>query len=261
MQLHRALSLAVSVAFVTTAGMGCGRVVVEGSGVQADTTGTGSAGTGSAGGIDTGGSGGIGTGGTGGMGTGGAGGIGTGGTGGVGTGGAGGIGTGGAGGGVVSCSNDDAYEDNDTAVTAAAVMQATQIMGWFQTSAWLDDLFLCNGDHDWYAIETAFGQAETHWHLRVLAAGAGHCGDPVWCGDYVPPPGPANTIYVEVYNATTMTLLDSGTDPSGLVWLDGNGPNAAQNLLIHIYGPAQAVYPYKLHFWAVDYDGEDECEC
>ncbi|WP_437587732.1 hypothetical protein [Sorangium sp. So ce1000] len=184
------------------------------------------------------------------------------------TGGSGGSGVGGAGvGGAVTGSGgasvcaDDAYEAND-ASTSAAPLAYDHTDDSLGPSAWFSkiDLFLCQGNEDWYLIDTAsLGIAEVNWSLRVLASGAGVCG--AVCEQYTPPAGPENTLFVEVYSAATMELLGAEESDHGRVWLDGGGADSADDLLLRIYGPPEASYPYDMSFIAKSYEGEDECEC
>ncbi|WP_437290542.1 hypothetical protein [Sorangium sp. So ce406] len=214
-------------------------------------SGSSGSGTGGAGGGDTG------------SGTGGAGGVDTG----SGTGGAGGgsgdtgSGTGGAGGGSGGASNceDDVYEWNDVPTSAAPLAYTAGGSG--SLDAWFSrmDFMLCQGDEDWYLLDTSLGYEEFYWRLRVLAAGAELCG--ASCEQYTPPSRPDNTVIVEVYSAATMDLIGAGQSDHGRVWLDGGGLDSANDLLLRIYGPPEATYPYDITFIAKSYDGEDECEC
>ncbi|WP_437294771.1 hypothetical protein [Sorangium sp. So ce426] len=182
---------------------------------------------------------------------------------GVGGAGAGGAGAGGAatGGGGASVCADDAYEAND-ASTSAAPLAYDHTDDSLGPSAWFSkiDFVLCQGDEDWYLLDTtSLGIEEVNWSLRVLASGAGLCGS--GCEQYTPPPGPENTLIVEVYSAATMELLGAEESDHGRVWLDGGGAGSANDLLLRVYGPPEANYPYDMSFVAKSYEGEDECEC
>ncbi|WP_437974397.1 hypothetical protein WMF11_38810 [Sorangium sp. So ce295] len=184
----------------------------------------------------------------------------TSGGGGSGTGGAGVGGAATGGGGEPVCA-DDAYEANDASASAAplAYDHTDDSLG---PSAWFSkiDFVLCQGDEDWYLLDTtSLGIEEVNWSLRVLASGAGLCGS--GCEQYTPPPGPENTLIVEVYSAATMELLGAEESDHGRVWLDGGGADSANDLLLRVYGPPEASYPYDMSFVAKSYEGEDECEC
>ncbi|WP_438019826.1 hypothetical protein WMF18_12490 [Sorangium sp. So ce315] len=127
--------------------------------------------------------------------------------------------------------------------------------------AWFSriDFVLCQGNEDWYLLDTSLGYEEFYWRLRVLAAGAELCG--AGCEQYTPPSRPENTVFVEVYSAATMDLIGAGQSDHGRVWLDGDGMDSANDLLLRIYGPPEATYPYDITFIAKSYEGEDECEC
>ncbi|WP_437934623.1 hypothetical protein [Sorangium sp. So ce341] len=156
-------------------------------------------------------------------------------------------------GGSPACVND-AYEEND-APASAAPLAYREGGTWFSRI----DFVLCSGDEDWYLLDTTIGLEEVDWSLRVLAAGAELCG--AACEEYTPPPGPENTVIVEVYSAATMELIESGQSDHGRVWLDGGGPDAANDLLLRVYGPPEAAYPYDITFAAGSDVGGDECEC
>jgi hypothetical protein len=192
-------------------------------------------------------------------GSGGSGGSG-GGSGGSGIGGAG-VGGAATGGGGPSVCADDAYEAND-ASTSAAPLAYDHTDDSLGPSAWFSkiDFVLCQGDEDWYLLDTtSLGIEEVNWSLRVLASGAELCGG--GCEQYTPPSGPENTLIVEVYSAATMELLGAEESDHGRVWLDGGGAGSANDLLLRIYGPPEASYPYDMSFVAKSYEGEDECEC
>ncbi|WP_437525337.1 hypothetical protein WME79_38080 [Sorangium sp. So ce726] len=214
------------------------------------------------GGSDASGSGGTGVSGSAISGSGGSGGSGgaISGSGGSGMGGAGGGGAATGSGGASVCA-DDAYEAND-ASTSAAPLAYDHTDDSLGSSAWFSkiDLVLCQGNEDWYLLDTtSLGIEEVNWSLRVLASGAGLCG--AGCEQYTPPPGPENTLIVEVYSAATMELLGAEESDHGRVWLDGGGADSANDLLLRIYGPPEASYPYDMSFVAKSYEGEDECEC
>ncbi|WP_437794280.1 hypothetical protein [Sorangium sp. So ce693] len=216
------------------------------------------------GGSDASGSGGTGISGSAISGSGGSGsGSGGSGSGGSGSGGTGGSGVGGAatGSGGASVCADDAYEAND-ASTSAAPLAYDHTDDSLGPSAWFSKLglVLCQGNEDWYLLDTtSLGIEEVNWSLRVLASGAGLCGE--GCEQYTPPPGPENTLIVEVYSAATMELLGAEESDHGRVWLDGGGADSANDLLLRVYGPPEANYPYDMSFVAKSYEGEDECEC
>ncbi|KYG02390.1 hypothetical protein BE21_05285 [Sorangium cellulosum] len=188
----------------------------------------------------------------------GSGGGGGGGGGGSGPGGGGGGGSATGGGGAPACA-DDAHEENDAAASAAPLAYTGGGSG--SPDAWFSHVgfVLCSGDEDWYLIDTSLGYEEFYWKLRVLAAGSELCG--AGCEQYTPPPGPENTVIVEVYSAATMELIGSEQSDHGRVWLDGEGLDSANDLLLRIYGPPEATYPYDITFIAKSYEGEDECEC
>ncbi|HTN86896.1 MAG TPA: hypothetical protein VL242_24530 [Sorangium sp.] len=172
-------------------------------------------------------------------------------------------GTGGGGaetgtGGASNCA-DDAYEANDVPTSAAPLAYTNGGEG--SSDAWFSriDFVLCQGNEDWYVIDTSLGFEEFYWNLRVLAAGAELCG--AGCEQYTPPARPENTVIVEVYSAATMDLIGAGQSDHGRVWLDGEGLDSANDLLLRIYGPPEATYPYDITFLAKSYQGEDECEC
>ncbi|WP_437996044.1 hypothetical protein WMF26_33320 [Sorangium sp. So ce185] len=215
-------------------------------------TGSGSSGVG-----DSGSGSGVGDGG-GSSGVGDGGGGSSGGGGGSGPGGVGGGGSASGGGGAPACA-DDAHEENDAAASAAPLAYTAGGSG--SPDAWFSHVgfVLCSGDEDWYLIDTSLGYEELYWKLRVLAAGAELCG--AGCEQYTPPPGPENTVIVEVYSAATMELIGSEQSEHGRVWLDGEGLDSANDLLLRIYGPPEAAYPYDITFIAKSYEGEDECEC
>ncbi|WP_437647452.1 hypothetical protein [Sorangium sp. So ce362] len=161
-------------------------------------------------------------------------------------------------GGAAACA-DDAYEGNDGALSAAPLAYTAGGSG--SPDAWFSriDFVLCQGDEDWYLLDTSLGFEEVYWKLRVLAAGAELCG--ASCEQYTPPSRPENTLFVEVYSAATMNLIGSEQSDHGRVWLDGEGLDSADDLLLRIYGPPEASYPYDITFIAKSYEGEDECEC
>ncbi|WP_434047117.1 MULTISPECIES: hypothetical protein [Sorangium] len=154
---------------------------------------------------------------------------------------------------------DDAYEGNDEPTSAAPLAYTAGGAGSFD--AWFSriDFVLCQGNEDWYLLDTSLGYEEFYWRLRVLAAGAELCG--AACEQYTPPSRPENTVFVEVYSAATMDLVGAGQSDNGRVWLDGDGLDSANDLLLRIYGPPEATYPYDITFIAKSYEGEDECEC
>ncbi|WP_437485399.1 hypothetical protein WME75_00770 [Sorangium sp. So ce1014] len=161
-------------------------------------------------------------------------------------------------GGASACA-DDAYEGNDGALSAAPLAYTAGGSG--SPDAWFSriDFVLCQGDEDWYLLDTSLGFEEVYWKLRVLAAGAELCG--AACEQYTPPSRPENTVFVEVYSAATMNLIGSEQSEYGRVWLDGEGLDSADDLLLRIYGPPEASYRYDITFIAKSYEGEDECEC
>ena len=161
-------------------------------------------------------------------------------------------------GGASNCA-DDAYEANDVPTSAAPLAYTNGGEG--SSDAWFSriDFVLCQGNEDWYVIDTSLGFEEFYWNLRVLAAGAELCG--AGCEQYTPPARPENTVIVEVYSAATMDLIGAGQSDHGRVWLDGEGLDSANDLLLRIYGPPEATYPYDITFLAKSYQGEDECEC
>ncbi|XYH94997.1 hypothetical protein ACMHYB_45405 [Sorangium sp. So ce1128] len=185
---------------------------------------------------------------------------GSGGSGGSGIGAAG-VGGAATGSGGASVCADDAYEAND-ASTSAAPLAYDHTDDSLGPSAWFSkiDFVLCQGNEDWYLLDTtSLGIEEVNWSLRVLASGAELCG--AGCEQYTPPSGPGNTLIVEVYSAATMELLGAEESDHGRVWLDGGGTDSANDLLLRIYGPPEANYPYDMSFVAKSYEGEDECEC
>jgi hypothetical protein len=233
-------------------GAGCAK---DRSGNDAETTTPSASGTG--GGTSAGGGGAPATGAGGSGGAGAGGGAATSGAGGAG--GAATSGAGGAGGGSV-CSTDDANEENDSAGAATVLMPAGDTTpGQLYLSVWRDNLFLCAGDEDWFAIQTAYGDSTVLFSIRLVAAGAGVCG--AGCDEYVPPAGPENTVTAEVYNASTMALVASQTSAEGRVWIDAFGPEFAENVLVRIYGPPVATYGYQFYSMVRSGYYEDECEC
>ncbi|XXX73215.1 hypothetical protein WMF30_36760 [Sorangium sp. So ce134] len=154
---------------------------------------------------------------------------------------------------------DDAYEENDASTSAAPLAYTAGGDG--SLDAWFSriDFVLCQGDEDWYLLDTSLGYEEFYWKLRVLAAGAELCG--AGCEQYTPPSRPENTVIVEIYSAATMDLIGAGQSDHGRVWLDGEGLDSANDLLLRVYGPPEATYPYDITFIAKSYEGEDECEC
>ncbi|WP_179955502.1 hypothetical protein [Chondromyces crocatus] len=190
-----------------------------------------------------------------------------------GTGGAGG-GAGGAGGGAggATACVDDEYEDNDVAMTATQVPMELPVEGdpdWYGEDLWYVwneiSAYKCSGDDDWYFIKTSFDTPaddppETrYWSLVLRVAGAGSCG--ASCEDYVPPAGPEHTVTVDVFNATTMAPLTTRTSDEGLIRLWGYGADFANDVLIRVSGPPEAVYPYDFTTTARSDAFEDECEC
>jgi hypothetical protein len=190
-------------------------------------------------------------------------------------------------GGAHSCDQLDPYEKNDKANRSTALAY-TSTYSWedtvwdhetgdvvevtqFYATIYGTQANLCHKDEDWYHVTTSglgseYGTNNVYFHLRAMAAGASWCsatGDPELdeeIGLYDPPAGPENTLTVEVYNATTLDLLGSGTSTVGRVWLDLGGPNLGQDVLLRFLGPKQANYGYVFHAWAQSFDGEDECE-
>jgi hypothetical protein len=216
-------------------------------------------GSGGAGGGATTGSGGAGGGAT--TGSGGAGGAGgdgcetTGATTGSGAGGAGGSGGAGGAGGSWSCI-DDYDESNDVPADATPVY--LQNPGdWYGFT----DAAKCSGNDDWYLIETSQSDsvpANRTVRVRLHAAGANICGK--LCG-FVPPPGPQYTVTVEIFDAKTMAPLASKTSNIGVVRMDGTGPQFANDVLIRVSGPPQAVYAYQVTWVVNNGEAGDECEC
>ena len=47
----------------------------------------------------------------------------------------------------------------------------------------------------------------------------------------------------------------------GTIYFGGSGAAYSNDLLIHVFGPAEATYDYDLYIQIRGYDGEDECEC
>lgn len=158
---------------------------------------------------------------------------------------------------------EDSVWDHET----GDIVEVTQ----FYASIYGAQASLCRKDEDWYRVTTSglgseYGTNNVYFHVRAMAAGASWCsptGDPEvdeGADLYDPPAGPGSTLTVEVYNATTLDLLGSGTSAVGRVWLNLGGPNLGQDVLLRFRGPKQATYGYIFHAWAQSFDGEDECE-
>ncbi|AKT43656.1 hypothetical protein [Chondromyces crocatus] len=174
-------------------------------------------------------------------------------------------GAGGDGGGAMACA-DDEYEDNDVAMTATQVPvppppdDEEYWIVYGQLSA-----YKCSGDDDWYFIKTSFSNMINdppeyrYWTLVLRAAGAGSCG--ASCEDYVPPAGPEHTVTVEAFDATTMAPLAMRTSTEGLIRMAGYGEEFANDVLIRVSGPPEAVYPYTFLTTVRSDAFEDECEC
>ncbi|NVB41376.1 hypothetical protein G6O69_38120 [Pseudenhygromyxa sp. WMMC2535] len=155
----------------------------------------------------------------------------------------------------------DIHEDNDTLETAA-------VPSWNANQTWSIrahfDATLCGGDDDWYYFDLDVNQLEGDgesflFKFDVIVDGSSWCG--AGCGESTLPAAPENTIGVNIYSAADMTLLHEKVSSKGRLDLEGVGPIYGQDIVVQIYGLAEADFEYQLNF-EVRFDLiEDECEC
>lgn len=172
---------------------------------------------------------------------------------------------------LAACTPDvDALEPNDTPATALLLEPS----GIYDNPAWVAgswelDACLGQANQDWYRIESSQIPFETDenfrgtatMHLDLEIDGASVCRWNDGC-DVAPVPAiPENTVRVDVYRASTMELVVSETDAAGVIELHTSDEAFADDLLIRVFGPAEALYRYRLHVSIDVLGSEDECEC
>jgi hypothetical protein len=162
----------------------------------------------------------------------------------------------------------DSDEDNDLPSTAKVVMWSNPNGPFVSLNPYPG--YLCAGDADYYLLDTmSLGIMDPVLSLYGRAKGShldgcncDGCGEGVCAPRTYPPPGPQSTLTIEVYNATTLELLAVQTSELGEVEIGAYGTKLNQNLLIKVYGPAAAQYPYTFGLSFYENWGEEgECEC
>ena len=161
----------------------------------------------------------------------------------------------------VAC--EGALEPDDTAATATVVsledmyINAAGTEGYF--NEWLSSS-LCSGDIDWYRVNaSAFPFSPRDVRIRLLARDTGWCG--ASCQDVVLLPGPENTVFIELFDSNGDFLFEGDVSEIGDAGLYVGAPVGEGDFYLRIYGPAEAVYSYRLYIEISNVDGGDECEC
>jgi hypothetical protein len=163
----------------------------------------------------------------------------------------------------------DSLEPNDTAAAAPIVQPGpiyvsppSILAGWSMIAC------LSGDNEDWYKIASSQidwegdgGGEGIHMQIRFFARNTGYCEGVAICSGEQLPDAPETTVSVELYNAATMQLLSSGTSAFGVVRVNGGGRIFAQDFLVRVHGPPEALYDYGLSITLTTIDGEDECEC
>src|SRR5689334_11718767 len=118
--------------------------------------------------------------------------------------------------------------------------------------------YLCPSEEDWYFFETDLGLEEPSFSAGVLVKNAEHCE----CKGQILPSGPENTVTIEAYRADTMELLTSRTSDHGNVALiEERNDDYAHNVLIRVFSPTKAEFPYTVGASFFSGGAGDDCEC
>lgn len=119
---------------------------------------------------------------------------------------------------------------------------------------------LCSGDEDWYLVPASeFPFLPREVRVRLLARGIGWCGTS--CGEIELLPAPENTVFVEVYDSSGTVLHGGFVREQGDVEFYFGAPAGDDDFYLRVYGPAEAVYPYRIYINITNVEGEGECEC
>ena len=134
---------------------------------------------------------------------------------------------------------------------------------------WFVDACLGSANQDWYRItasqlmfevDPAF-QGTAGMRLEAILPGTGICRGREGCGQELLPLVPENTVNVDVYRASTMELVTTRRDEGGVVLIEAISEAFADDLLVNVSGPPEALYSYRLTVYIHTGGSEDECEC
>lgn len=158
---------------------------------------------------------------------------------------------------------DSSLEPNNRVETATVVavddLYIDPSGGEGHFSEWLSSS-LCSGDIDWYRVNaSAFPFSPRSVRIRLLARDTGWCGPS--CQDVVLLPGPENTVFLELFDSNGDFLFAGEVSEIGDASMYVGAPVGEGDFYLRVYGPAEAVYSYRLYIEISNLDGEDECEC
>lgn len=159
-----------------------------------------------------------------------------------------------------ACAGDE-HEPSDSPAAATAVPLEPALYGDTEAYAvtWMYGS-LCSGDEDWYMVPASvFPFTPRSVRLRFLARDTGWCGPS--CDDVVLLPAPENTVFLELYDSTGTVLHRGFVREHGDIEFYVGSPVGDDDFHVRVYGPAEAVYSYRLYVEISNLDGEDECEC
>jgi hypothetical protein len=152
------------------------------------------------------------------------------------------------------CANIDEWETNDSFKQAYHVMWDNE--GFYPDAS--VSAYLCPSEEDWYYFETDVGIEEQSFSLVLLVKNADHCE----CNGQTLPSGPENTVTIEAYRADTMELLTSRTSDHGNTGiLEERNEDYTHNVLIRVFSPTKAEFPYNLIVSLFSGGAGDDCEC
>lgn len=159
----------------------------------------------------------------------------------------------------IACDSDE-FEANDEPVLATPLDAPCETAfrdHWDCYAA----LTACHGlgDSDWYMLPAtpAPGQpAVLEMQLLIEPElDACNCSNDPW------PMGPELAATIEVFDLQTQALVGSLSNMDPVLWFWDQGVAFSQPLLIHVIGPPQATWTYRLWIYRQDEVWEDSCEC
>lgn len=160
---------------------------------------------------------------------------------------------------------DDEYESNETAETAALLeFDAIDDVGnGISARIEMFNAQLCATNGDWYRIPSGALSRIDEFDTILLGvfirdADCSSC-------TVTLPNTLANTLTVELYDATGTVLINAWTSDVGVVVgiVEASLPSYGGDLLVRVSGPGQAQYDYRfqLHIQNDDDDADEICDC